>query len=350
LFENCCGLLEGIGVKPTHESYVLCRPRGGLNDTLCQIERCWLYTENTGRTLLVDACRSAFFPQLSEFFVPRVATEAILFDPPAHVLRHLDSLSCFPRHLRGRISGSRTLGVADDGQEDSRSAGRLTFGFRRRYREEVLVHESAGGGLKSCHFLERVVLQAAVRAAVLDRLAPLPREYQAVHVRNTDVRTNTERLFKRIAPHVRDRTLLVCSDDARVIDQARDFFSSSRIVVVSDIPHTDGVPLHLGNAKSTEAVRRKHAVDAIVDLLALGGADTVFHATDSSYRRGNKEVKKVSGFSRLAAHLSRNKHVIDSLLQQDEGREPTLQWRSRMLYHRMRHRVLSVAMRYRRCA
>lgn len=332
------------------DRYVLCRPRNGLNDTLCQIERCWLYAENTGRTLLVDASRSDFFPRLSAFFVPRVATAAVRFDPDPGQLNRLDTLSCFPRHLRGGISTHRVQLPSTDGAFGATDPQWFpTFDARRPYREQVLVHEMGGGGPKSCHFLERVVLAPAVREIVAERLAPLGRGYKAIHVRNTDIQTNFEQLFARTAPLVEGFTLLVCSDDRQVIERARRFFTSSRVVTVSDIPDSQGAPLHRATA-ADEAVRFTQAVNAVVDLLALGGADTVHYTTDSVYGTNATRQRMPSGFSRLAAHLARNKHVIDGLLQRDIGRGPSLQWRSRTLYHRMRHRMLAMALRCRQCA
>lgn len=34
--------------------YLLCRPRGGINDTLNQIELCWRYARSYNRILVVD--------------------------------------------------------------------------------------------------------------------------------------------------------------------------------------------------------------------------------------------------------------------------------------------------------
>lgn len=332
------------------DRYVLCRPRNGLNDTLCQIERCWLYAENTGRTLLVDASRSDFFPRLSTFFVPRTETPAVRFDPDPWQLSRLDALSCFPRHLRGGISTHRVQLPSTDGACGATNPQWFpTFDTRRPYREQVLVHERGGGGPKSCHFLERVVLAPAVREIVAERLAPLLRRYKAVHVRNTDIQTNFEGLFTRIAPRVEGHTLLVCSDDRQVIERARRFFTSSRVVTVSDIPDSQGAPLHHAPG-ADDAVRFTQAVNAVVDLLALGGADTVYYTTDSVYGANATRQRMPSGFSRLAAHLSRNKHVIDALLGRDTPCSPSLRWRSKTLYHRMRHRVVGMALRCRRCA
>lgn len=339
------------GWKNEDERYVLCRPRGGLNDTLCQIERCWLYAEDTGRTLLVDASRSSFMPRISEVFLPRVGSASVCFDPDERLLARLDTLTCHPRQLRGRLATYRPQpATAGRWYVDAETSAPLTFDFRRGYRARVLVHENVGGGPKAAHFLERVVLAPALRDLVLGRLADLvEREpaqgYLAVHVRNTDIRTDFERLFERIAPRVRGRTLLVCSDDAQVVRRAREFFTSSHVVSVSGIPDRNGAPLHLGAAVADEAARRAQAVEAIVDLVALGGAETVFHASDSVLEASRRPV--VSGFSRLAAHLAANKHVIDALLQQEKSRRPSFRWRAIRGYHRLRHRIMSMIIRCR---
>src|SRR5947209_3468047 len=53
---------------------LLCRPQGGLNDMLCQIEKCCQYADRVGRTVIVDTdyARSApatFKDHLSKYFV-----------------------------------------------------------------------------------------------------------------------------------------------------------------------------------------------------------------------------------------------------------------------------------------
>ena len=345
------GAIPVTGCKNENEAYVLCRPRGGLNDTLCQIERCWLYAEDTGRTLLVDASRSSFASRISEVFQPRAGTPAVCFDPDEELLARLDTLTCHPRQLCGRLATYRPQpATAGIWYVDAETSAPLTFDFRRGYRARVLVHENVGGGPKACHFLERVVLAPALRDLVLGRLADLlnrdpARGYLAVHVRNTDIRTDFERLFASIAPRVQGRTLLVCSDDAGVVRRAREVFTSSHVVSVGNVPDRNGAPLHLGAAVAEEAARRAQAVEAIVDLVALGGAETVFHASDSVLGASRRRV--VSGFSRLAAHLAGNKHVLDALLQRETGRRPSLRWQAIRQYHRMRHRMLALIIRCR---
>ena len=41
------------------EQVVLCRPEGGFNDILCQIELCWRYADAHERVLVVDTAVTA---------------------------------------------------------------------------------------------------------------------------------------------------------------------------------------------------------------------------------------------------------------------------------------------------
>jgi hypothetical protein len=49
--------------------YLLCRPRGGLNDTLVQIYDCYKYCEKYNRCLLIDTTYSSFMKSsFSDYF------------------------------------------------------------------------------------------------------------------------------------------------------------------------------------------------------------------------------------------------------------------------------------------
>ncbi|MCP5000226.1 MAG: hypothetical protein GY933_16185 [Hyphomicrobiales bacterium] len=85
------------------KKYLLCRPKGGLNDTLCQIERCWQYAEQHHRTLIVDTTRSCFAGEFSNFFEPTEASDKIVFAQTDELLGVLNNASCFPPEVEGNL-------------------------------------------------------------------------------------------------------------------------------------------------------------------------------------------------------------------------------------------------------
>lgn len=290
------------------EKFVLCRPRGGLNDTLCQIEQCWKYAERSSRTLLVDSTRSGLLGDFSVFFQPRDRAARVHFRLTAPQLRFLDTLPCHPHQLRGKLKTYQPSYSKEAGNYlDKKTSTRLGFDFDSDYEEAVLVHEQCGGGTDSFALLDRITLTDNLRPTVRDRIGSLGQDYLAVHVRNTDYSTAYENLFKDIYPKVANKSLLVCSDDAAVIAHARSFFDASKILTSSHADHTGNRPLHSRYKKhGSERQRKTAAINAITDLIALGRASELYFA--------NVTAGFPSGFSTLAEYLCGNKQVIDALL------------------------------------
>lgn len=298
-------LMQGLAGKATPR-VLLCIPRGGMNDALCQIERCWDYAERHGRSLLIDSRRSGLLADFDTFFtlrpptmevVPRVGAERYA------MLQRLDGRPALPSGVgthRAVYSDSRGNFV-DPGTDQL-----LTFDFGSDHPEPLLLHEQCGGGDLSYRLLDRVTLAPAVRSEVARALAGLPADYAAVHVRNTDYRTDYEPLFAAIRTQLAGRDVLVCSDDAGAIARARQVFDRSHVLTVTHTPDIPGQPLHQHRTYRSDGDKVRATIAAITDLMALGGANDL-HFADVT--RGYP-----SGFSRLARHLNDNKPVIRSLL------------------------------------
>ena len=294
------------------EAFLLCRPHGGLNDTFCQIEKCWEYAEKFGRTLIIDTRRSCLFGEFSDFFSPVDASIKIETNT-TRVDLAVNSLSCYPP----RISGAQINGMLDTDNTvyskkynnlvDRVSGELLTFDLDRDYSESVLIHEQFGGGKLSFSLLERIVFSEKIRSIVLDRISGLDGDYVAIHVRNTDYQTNYESLFNRIYPEVAGKAVLICSDDAEVIAKAKSFFAASSVFSLSEIPHTEQKPLHGEWTMKTDKDREMAAIDSIVDLCALALSSKLYFMNVAS---GHP-----SGFSILAKHLNENKDLVRNLLQ-----------------------------------
>jgi hypothetical protein len=190
---------------------------------------------------------------------------------------------------------------------DRVSGALLTFDFEKDYSESILVHEQFGGGDLSFGLLERLTISENIRSFILDRIARLDKDFVAIHVRNTDYQTNYESLFNTIYPEVTGKSVLICSDDAGVIARAKDFFNTSKVFNVSEIPHTDQKPLHNEWTMKSDEDRKNAAINSIVDLCALGLSGKLYFM--------NVTAGHPSGFSRLARHLHENKYLVLNLLQ-----------------------------------
>ena len=133
-------------------------------------------------------------------------------------------------------------------------------------------------------------------------LASLGTEYLAVHVRNTDMKTDYEPFFRRIKPGVDGHRLLVCSDDPDCKRFAQCFFDTSEVLFSSNIPDTGGRRLH-GNPSLDPETQLEAAFS---DLMALALSRPLFSTQTDRAR--------LSGFSSLAQALQQNRALCDRLL------------------------------------
>lgn len=292
---------------------LLCRPHGGLNDTLCRISECMRYAARFGRHLVIDTRRCSLAAPLDRYF--EFASAPCRLDPrmTPELSDHLDGMLCRPACLRGRIGTAVAVSAAGCPNMVDSATGELlqfaqteTEGFERDYDEPLLVYEGHGGGTSSAALLAHLRLATDVRERVRTLLDHLTPPYSAIHVRNTDLRTDYRRLLGHVARLRIPGPMLVCSDDPRVIRCARRTLPNPVLAFEGRSPSLNRIgTLHHPHSHTSLQASQRAAVDAIADLLALGNARQLFCGGTMSGR--------MSGFSLLASHLCRNKGVIDAM-------------------------------------
>ena len=274
---------------------VLCRPRGGFNDVLCQIDRCRLYAIRNHRKLWVDTNRSGFHDCLSNYFEP---SKGFHFGSPLPQIR--DDASCFPTFLAHRLDSYESVyDPSLDNWADKETGEPLTFDFSSRYDETILLHEQCGGGDKSIMALALLRLKKDVRRKVRQVVESLGK-YDAIHVRNTDLTTDYVTWFQRLHDEI-DGKVVVCTDDSRCLQYARELWGQS-LVEVHDVPDVSGAPLH--SARSED--QRTLNVNVLIDLFVLASAER-FHSTTT-------DQGKTSGFAELAESLRSNPRILKKSL------------------------------------
>ncbi len=293
----------------TTERLLLCRPLGGLNDMLCQIERACLYAERFDRTVIVDTgySKTYFRDRFSGYFASRQARLILEADA---VSGRLDQLAVFPNFLAGRVSRYATRFDRDLAQFVEEESGLIpSFDFGRDYAEPLIVHHASGGGTNGIGALARLRLRAPLVEVLLQRLGEVGPRYLGVHVRNTDYKAKyrVDTLVAKIAP---DDPIFLATDNRDTVAQFRSLFGAERIHTFASLPATAGVRIH-NIDDPTQAHERNR--DAILDLvmLALASQLYLFELEPNPYGA------RYSGFSVLAAHLHDAKPVLKSLISDD---------------------------------
>ena len=298
------------------ERYLLCRPEGGFNDMLCQIELCWRYAEANGRTLIVDSAVTGFGDDFATYFRPADGQHAELQLSPER-LQQLNAVTTFPEAVNGRLADYEKI-WSDHvwGFVDAVSHQPLSFDAERRYPHVCLLHHQHGGGTVSLDALRRLRLQPELAKYIRERIAGLGADYDAIHVRHTDYVTDIGHFFGTLVGKLADRRVLVCSDNAEVIALARKTFKRAEIVTVSEVPDLGGQPIHV-HARAAGIPAEKLNRDMQTDLFALAASSHLYVSRVADGPGGRLPYQQLSGFSYLAATLNRRRRLLHKLLAAD---------------------------------
>lgn len=301
---------------PDTERYLLCRPRGGLNDSLCLIASCHRFARDTGRTLVVDGVRSNFVGNFSSVFELIDANQPIVLHPSRSLMSRLDALPCCPGAVSGNLRRYRTTihTPADKNPLeyrmplDARTGTMLQVPLVGDPAEAVALVEAHSHGPDAVQFLSLCRLVPRLARTVRQRLRVLPSDpYVGVHIRNSDLRSQWRDFLDEQRPMLAGRNVVVCSDDREVLDAAPAMLGESQVTVTSWVPRRAGVPYQRGFV--TLLARRRLVVDTLVDLFALAGATEVRHAPIV-----NRNYPS-SSFTELARYLAASPGLSDQLLR-----------------------------------
>ena len=289
--------------------YLLCRPRGGSNDLLVQLERCRRYCEIHCRVLLIDTLNSGLGHGLKEIFElgPDWGVETVMCSPD--MVLALDAVqSVQPAELVGKISSYVVRWRSSHIDYVECTAGvPVTFDFGVDHPDTLLIHEQAGGGSIGLNALSKLVLTPQVGLEVTRRLTTLPDIYDAIHVRHSDYRSNYLGQLRRCRRMFRGCNLLVATDSYEVAEATKGIFApQTHIFSVTELQDIGRTPLFMAKHKP----RTSLSVDLLSDLLGLALCQRFVYFGLAA--RGNNGVK-VSGYTILAYMLHNELGIVANL-------------------------------------
>jgi len=288
-----------------HQRWLLCRPRGGLNDSLCQIHRCLVYASVYGRNLIIDTTKAGFFADFSNFFetVAPFANVQTRLDPAD--ITTLEKLSCRPPSFQHNLTSYELRYVPDFCNYVHADSGeRPGIGWGDRdYPEDLLLHDQTGGG-NGCLALPYFRFTGSVREEIKARLAMLPAKYTSLIIRHSDVKLDYRGFLKAVKPQVEGRHVLVSTDSHEALTYARSFLDSSTVHDVANVPDVGGQTL-LNTAGVTSS---SIIVGCFSQLMGLANATEI-------YIPEGPDVYP-SGFTQLAMTLSGRNDLIRQMLGQ----------------------------------
>jgi hypothetical protein len=304
--------------------FLIVRPTGGITDMLNTIADCISYCRTNRRFLAIDTDISDFFAEdFSNYF-----SLAKSFDGVTALDDHLGNLlnasTTYPRQIQGRLFTYKAAQIPREFRSeiskhlghftnlwDSDTRCPLTFDMRREYSETVLLHHCSGGGTdKSLEALSFLRATATLKESIRSGLQKLPATYSAIHVRNTDLKSDLDAVYNKIR-EIGDTDILICSDDPQLIFTLRNNSDASRLHSLSEHAtyNRDDTKLHTLHKNSPDLPRHDVNTNMFVELIAMALSDEFFAAPLLDNR-----IKSISGFSELVEGMRKNKRMIAQFL------------------------------------
>ena len=302
-----------------------------MNDTFNQIEKSWQYAEHHSRTLALDTTMSGLNCEFSDLFEIHDEYKTIeIFTDSQDLLQSTKDLTTAPKGLTRRSKLFREEIAWIDGADRLRETGeKVAADLDYSYDEERVINICRGGGADSAKLLQKLRVTKSVSDHILAQIAHLPHDYVALHIRNTDVKSNYKKFLSGAYKMLSGHNVLICSDDHQAIEFAQEFLDESRILTTNVARSQDGSPLHAG----VEARKRGKAgaVDALVDLAALARSQKIYFPKVSvglgrgPYQKsknllrlalGRRSRHRISGFVQLALFLQENPSIRRTFLRE----------------------------------
>ena len=306
----CYFLLKQIyRINKYRSRYIICSPRGGLNDTLNQIERCRrlcvisnrtliLFTEDSGlmnpffnifmttnsfKVRCISYSKSDFLIKPQETIDLKIAKKLIQTNPVTWTTNNF----YFKNGLQSRVITKDALGP-----------------------EKFLLDIQCGGGIDSFSILKHLKFTSRFKKIINNEIAKLPPYYVAIHIRNTDMKTNYQEYIQTIKYKVSDKTLVICTDDKKVVEFILSEMPNTNIITTPTLERAKGHPLHMTHQAGIKLIESKAEMftsicDTLIDLSILAMSNQFFFTKNCN---GN-----FSGFSLLANYLHSNPKLIDKL-------------------------------------
>jgi hypothetical protein len=316
---------------------------------LVQIWFAYKFAASQGRMLFIDTRISGLWDDFDNYLISQDSIEVEPVPMQLRVtdtdLHHLNERTTYPRFLQGRLDFMHKeiflrARIVHKRYRVQRIAfvidsvigcmpSEFSWGLCRRFQfllffrfirgrniniqisksidAPLVVQYASGGGHESLNALQLFRFSPSLQLAISKALNVCGDDFDSIHVRNTDIRSDYEALFANVRQRLAGRRVLVCSDDSEVIAAAREQLSASDVFTVTTTEVTNHRPLHkLGSDRSSEQ-RRQLNFNMFIDLICLSQGRELHVAKSKN--------GQLSGFSALAQSLHGRADIVQQLME-----------------------------------
>jgi hypothetical protein len=275
-----------VDSRNNQEKYLLCRPLGGLNDVLCQVEFARRIAKRTKRKLVVQSetgspgLKHRFGQQFSELFDFLDKKSISDFSKFKSILMQVS-------HVYPEVYVSLATWL-NKSLEDRTGGEQVQSRLERTppRNPDVVVHEGFGGGMASFQLLEHLNISSAVLDSAFELKRELPTVCAAIHFRNTDYQSSYAVLKKAIERVESRSAILIATDDDYVVARLRDEYPSREFISAGSI---------------VAQASPKSPVEAAIQEMILLASCSELELIPLDLK--GSSVPSFSGFGRLTQHI-----------------------------------------------
>ena len=272
--------------------YVLCCPINGLNDTFNQIIKCYNYCKKTGRTLLVNTNTNhnqSMRYNFVDYFNFKDTNFSIISD--SNIIANLFKkqnvtvINGLNNYLTDNYSMT-FIGKESDGANilcDKESKIPLKFDFNKDYDEDVLLHFQGGGGDKGSLLFEHIILNKNLQQHISNKITELPNDYVSLYVRNTDKKSDYEKLLNDNIKIIENENVYLATDSKVVLDYFKN--TELKIFNFTTFPNENSINLHNSNLDTKTKI-----YDALTDLYLIANSKRIITNSSSGYLKLVREL------------------------------------------------------------
>jgi len=336
------------------EKYVLCLPRGcGFNDVLCQINEAYKFSKKSNRTLLIDTRLSGLADSLSNYFDLLIQDNTIKLNLKDEDIHKLNKLTCFPNELEGKIDWIYYRFAAIESKKMDtwiyfnsihnlfkvlfyvlkninlnsislkikfivnylnirKNKFCIQFDNLETHPAELVVHHMSGGGEESIETLRMLKLKNEIINKINLKIIFLGFDYDAIHIRNTDYKSEYVTFLERVKLKTLGRKIFLCTDNLDIIRVAKETMNHTEIVDIEKFfpkCKRKNSPIHFQWGLSKETIQLNNII-MLADLIGMAKSKNLFYPNLAE----NIHQARISGFSLLAENLKSMPALVDQLM------------------------------------
>ena len=265
---------------------MLCRPLGGLNDVLCQVEYARQIATKTRRRIVVQTETGS--PTLKHRFGEQFV-ELFCFQDRGISADLSQIRSILSRRSNIYPERYRSLGDWINFSLEERTDGKevqCRLEKNPPSKPDLVVHEGFGGGMASFRILAHLKISSRVLNPMFEISRSLPSSCAAIHFRNTDYQSSYERLKMAVERIDAVTSILIATDDDTILGRLKKDYPNRVFVSASAM---------------VEQALPQSPVEAALQEMILLSSCSQLELIPLEFE-GSK-IPSYSGFGRLTQHI-----------------------------------------------